>query len=111
MFPQTLSLSHTLLRHYQGCDAATGSSKDVMLKQRNETGSSVQMVSSPETEAYRKVLKLGSCVQLGVVVQELHIPRLQHVVHTQGIAASNLIEESHGLIVLLCQARHISMSL
>ncbi len=76
-----------------------------------ETGSSRQLKSSAETEAYRKVLKLGSCMQLSVVVQELHVTRLQHVVHSQGIAASNLVEESHGLIVLLCQARHISMSL
>ncbi len=102
----------TLLRQYQGKDLMQ---QLAVIKLRSnsemESGYSRQLKSSAETEAYRKVLKLGSCMQLGVVVQELHVTRLQHVVHPQGIAASNLIEESHGFIVLLCQARHISMSL
>ncbi len=76
-----------------------------------ETGFAGRSKTAAETEAYRKVLKLGSCVQLGVVVQELHVTRLQHVVHPQGIAASDLIEQSHGFIVLLCQAWHIHMAL
>jgi hypothetical protein len=112
-FVHTLSLSHNLLRQYQGKELMQQlavirlcCSNSVM-----ETGSSRQLENSAETEAYRKVLKLGPCMQLSVVVQELHITRLQHVVHTQGIAASNLIEESHGFIMLLCQAWHISMSL
>eukprot|EP00878_Enallax_costatus_P043661 GHUV01051705.1.p1 GENE.GHUV01051705.1~~GHUV01051705.1.p1 ORF type:complete len:103 (+),score=11.78 GHUV01051705.1:1285-1593(+) len=50
-------------------------------------------------------------MQSSVVVQQLNLPRLQHVVQTKFIACSELVEQRHCLILIWCKTGHFCMAL